>query len=62
MTSFSDKLLSLIVAIAMIIALSLIAFIIHDLGNLWVEIFQYETRINNLEILVIKLSKINLGV
>ena len=62
MTSFSDKLLSLIVAIAMIIALLLIAFIIHDIGNLWVEIFQYEKRINNLEILVIKLSKINLGV
>ena len=60
--TFSDKLLSLIVAIAMIIALLLIAFIIHDLGNLWVEIFQYEKRINNLEILVIKLSKINLGV
>jgi hypothetical protein len=35
---FSDKLLSLVIALSMIIALSLIAMIFNDLNDLWSEI------------------------
>ena len=63
---FSDKLLSLVVALSMIIALSLIAMIFNDLNDLWSEIIVYQEIIRNqddkirdLQLLVI--SKLNIG-
>ena len=63
---FSDKLLSLVVALSMIIALALIAMIFKDLNNLWSAIIDYQEiiqsqndKIRNLQLLVI--SKLNIG-
>ena len=63
---FSDKLLSLIVALSMIIALALIAMIFKDLNNLWSAIIDYQEiiqsqndKIRNLQLLFI--SKLNIG-
>ena len=63
---FSDKLLSLIVALSMIIALALIAMIFKDLNNLWSTIIDYQEiiqsqndKIRDLQLLVI--SKLNIG-
>ena len=63
---FSDKLLSLVVALSMIIALSLIAMIFNDLNDLWSEIIVYQEiiqsqndKIRDLQLLVI--SKLNIG-
>ena len=63
---FSDKLLSLVVARSMIIALALIAMIFNDLNDLWSEIIVYQEiiqsqndKIRDLQLLVI--SKLNIG-
>ena len=63
---FSDKLLSLVVAFSMIIALALIAMIFRDLNNLWSAIIDYQEiiqsqndKIRDLQLLVI--SKLNIG-
>ena len=63
---FSDKLLSLIVALSMIIALALIAMIFKDLNNLSSAIIDYQEiiqsqndKIRDLQLLVI--SKLNIG-
>jgi hypothetical protein len=63
---FSDKLLSLVVALSMIIALALIAMIFNDLNDLWSEIIVYQEiiqsqndKIRDLQLLVI--SKLNIG-
>ena len=63
---FSDKLLSLVVALSMIIALALIAMIFKDLNNLWSAIIDYQEiiqsqndKIRDLQLLVI--SKLNIG-
>ncbi len=64
---FSDKLLSLVVALSMIIALALIAMIFNDLNDLWSEIIGYQEiiqsqndKIRDLQLLVI--SKLNIGI
>ena len=63
---FSDKLLSLVVELSMIIALALIAMIFRDLNNLWSTIIDYQEiiqsqndKIRDLQLLVI--SKLNIG-
>ena len=63
---FSDKLLSLVVAFSMIIALALIAMIFRDLNDLWSAIIDYQEiiksqndKIRDLQLLVI--SKLNIG-
>jgi len=63
---FSDKLLSLVIAFSMIIALSFIAMIFNDLNDLWSEIIVYQEiiqsqndKIRDLQLLVI--SKLNIG-
>ena len=63
---FSDKLLSLVIALSMIIALALIAMIFNDLNDLWSAIIDYQQiiksqndKIRDLQILVI--SKLNIG-
>jgi|TARA_Y100000992_G_scaffold235691_1_gene166535 hypothetical protein len=63
---FSDKLLSLVVALSMIIALALIAMIFNDLNDLWSTIIDYQEiiksqndKIRDLQLLVI--SKLNIG-
>jgi len=63
---FSDKLLSLVIALSMIIALSFIAMIFNDLNDLWSEIIVYQEiiksqndKIRDLQLLVI--SKLNIG-
>ena len=63
---FSEKLLSLIIALSMIIALSFIAMIFNDLNDLWSEIIVYQEiiqsqndKIRDLQLLVI--SKLNIG-
>ena len=63
---FSDKLLSLVVAFSMIIALALIAMIFRDLNDLWSTIIDYQEiiqsqneKIRDLQLLVI--SKLNIG-
>ena len=63
---FSDKLLSLVVALSMIIALALIAIIFNDLNDLWSTIIDYQEiiksqndKIRDLQLLVI--SKLNIG-
>ena len=63
---FSDKLLSLVVALSMIIALALIAIIFRDLNDLWSAIIDYQEiiksqndKIRDLQLLVI--SKLNIG-
>ena len=64
---FSDKLLSLVIALSMIIALSFIAMIFNDLNDLWSEIIVYQEiiqsqndKIRDLQLLVI--SKLNIGI
>jgi len=64
---FSDKLLSLVVALSMIIALSLIAMIFRDLNDLWSALIDYQEiiqsqneKIRDLQLLVI--SKLNIGI
>ena len=64
---FSDKLLSLVIAFSMIIALALIAMIFNDLNDLWSEIIVYQEiiqsqndKIRDLQLLVI--SKLNIGI
>ena len=63
---FSDKLLSLVVALSMIIALALIAMIFRDLNDLWSALIDYQEiiqsqneKIRDLQLLVI--SKLNIG-
>ena len=63
---FSDKLLSLVIALSMIIALALIAMIFNDLNDLWSAIIDYQQIIKSqndksrdLQLLVI--SKLNIG-
>jgi hypothetical protein len=63
---FSDKLLSLVIALSMIIALALIAMIFNDLNDLWSTIIDYQEiiksqndKIRDLQLLVI--SKLNIG-
>ena len=63
---FSDKLLSLVVALSMIIALALIAMIFRDLNDLWSALIDYQKiiqsqndKIRDLQLLVI--SKLNIG-
>ena len=63
---FSDKLLSLVVALSMIIALALIAMIFNNLNDLWSTIIDYQEiiksqndKIRDLQLLVI--SKLNIG-
>ncbi len=64
---FSDKLLSLVIALSMIIALSLIAMIFNDLNDLWSALIDYQeiiqsqnNKIRDLQLLVI--SKLNIGI
>jgi len=64
---FSDKLLSLVVALSMIIALALIAMIFNDLNDLWSALIDYQEiiqsqndKIRDLQLLVI--SKLNIGI
>ena len=64
---FSDKLLSLVIALSMIIALSFIVMIFNDLNDLWSEIIVYQEiiqsqndKIRDLQLLVI--SKLNIGI
>jgi hypothetical protein len=64
---FSDKLLSLVVAFSMIIALALITMIFKDLNNLWSALIDYQEiiqsqneKIRDLQLLVI--SKLNIGI
>ena len=66
---FSDKLLSLVVALSMIIALALIAMIFRDLNNLWSTIIDYQEiiqsqneKIRDLQLLVISKLNIVLGI
>ena len=61
-----EKLLSLIMALTLIVALVFIALILHDLNDLWSEIINYQEiiksqndKIRDLQILVI--SKLNIG-
>ena len=63
---FSDKLLSLVIALSMIIALALIAMIFKDLNDLWSALIDYQQiiksqndKIRDLQLLVI--SKLNIG-
>jgi len=63
---FSDKLLSLVIALSMIIALALIAMIFRDLNDLWSALIDYQQiiksqndKIRDLQLLVI--SKLNIG-
>ena len=63
---FSDKLLSLVIALSMIIALALIAMIFRDLNDLWSALIDYQQiiksqndKIIDLQLLVI--SKLNIG-
>ena len=63
---FLDKLLSLVIALSMIIALALIAMIFNDLNDLWSAIIDYQQiiksqndKIRDLQFLVI--SKLNIG-
>ena len=63
---FSDKLLSLVIALSMIIALSFIAMIFNDLNDLWSEIIVYQEiiqsqndKIRDLQLFFI--SKLNIG-
>ena len=63
---FSDKLLSLVIALSMIIALALIAMIFRDLNDLWSALIDYQEiiqsqneKIRDLQLLVI--SKLNIG-
>mgnify|MGYP001290927396 FL=1 len=64
---FSDKLLSLVVALSMIIALALITMIFRDLNDLWSALIDYQEiiqsqndKIRDLQLLVI--SKLNIGI
>jgi hypothetical protein len=64
---FSDKLLSLVVAFSMIIALALITMIFKDLNDLWSALIDYQEiiqsqneKIRDLQLLVI--SKLNIGI
>ena len=64
---FSDKLLSLVIALSMIIALALIAIIFRDLNDLWSALIDYQEiiqsqneKIRDLQLLVI--SKLNIGI
>jgi hypothetical protein len=63
---FSDKLLSLVIALSMIIALALITMIFKDLNDLWSALIDYQEiiqsqneKIRDLQLLVI--SKLNIG-
>ena len=64
---FSDKLLSLVVALSMIIALALITMIFRDLNDVWSALIDYQEiiqsqneKIRDLQLLVI--SKLNIGI
>ena len=61
-----EKLLSLIMALTLIVALVFIAMILHDLNDLWSALTDYQQiiesqsdKIRDLQILVI--SKLNIG-
>ena len=72
--NFSEKILSLIMAIALIISLGFLAFVLQDLNNLWAEsqklwemfadysklIKNQEDRIRDLQILII--SKVGIEI
>jgi len=51
--SFSDKLLFLVMAVALIITMGFVTMIFRDLNDLWVEILNYKQRIQNLETLIL---------
>ena len=61
-----EKLLSLIMALSLIVALVFIAMILHDLDDLWSTLTDYQQiiksqndRIRDIQLLVI--SKLNIG-
>ena len=63
---FSDRILSLVVALSMIISLVFISMIFHDLNDLWSALIDYQQiiksqndKIRDLQILVI--TKLNIG-
>jgi len=62
----SDKILSNVVAFALIITMGFVVMIFMDLDNIWQEILNYEQRIKNLETLIImhhnNISKIGCGI
>ena len=51
--SFSDKLLFLVVSIALIITMGFVTLIFQDLNDLWSEILKFQERILNLETLIL---------
>lgn len=53
MMSFSDKLLFLVMSIALIVTMGFVAMIFHDLNDLWSEILKFQERILNLETLML---------
>ena len=62
----SDKILSNIVAFALIITMGFVVMIFMDLDDIWQEILNYEQRIKNLETLIImhhnNIGKIGCGI
>ena len=62
----SDKILSNIVAFALIITMGFVVMIFMDLDNIWQEILNYGQRIKNLETLIIvhhnNIGKIGCGI
>ena len=53
MMSFSDKLLFLVMSIALIVTMGFVAMTLQDLNDLWSEILKFQERILNLETLML---------
>jgi len=53
MMSFSDKLLFLVMSLALIITMGFVTMIFQDLNDLWSEILKFQERILNLETLIL---------
>jgi hypothetical protein len=53
MMSFSDKLLFLVMSIALIVTMGFVAMTLQDLNDLWSEILKFQERILNLETLIL---------
>ena len=51
--SFSDKLLFLVMSLALIVTMGFMVMIFQDLNDLWTRILEYQQRIQNLEKLII---------
>tara|TARA_R100001163_G_C5028620_1_gene169501 strand:+ start:319 stop:507 length:189 start_codon:yes stop_codon:yes gene_type:complete len=51
--SFSDKLLFLVMSIALIVTMGFVAMTLQDLNDLWSEILKFQERILNLETLIL---------